>query len=84
MHEDHSDHLVILNSQHYDLLLHFNLPKDDKLEQDNDNYNNVDNRKPLVNIVCREAFDSKELTELKLQFAADLVRTIGYWLWQKD
>ncbi|CAB4378804.1 unnamed protein product [Rhizophagus irregularis] len=78
--ENNIRHLVILNSHTYDLLLHFILSysKDDETEIDNNNDN--DNGKLVVNVVCREALDFKEF---ELQFAADLARTIGYWLWDK-
>jgi hypothetical protein len=74
--ENHIRHLIILNPHTYNLLLHFILPHY-KAEQSSDNY---DSCKPVVNIVCRETLDFKEF---ELQFAADLARTIGYWLWKK-
>ncbi|GES90461.1 KICSTOR complex protein SZT2-like isoform X1 [Rhizophagus clarus] len=76
--ENNIRHLVILNSHTYDLLLHFILSFP-RTEICNNN-NNGDNGKLIVNIVCREALDFKEF---ELQFAADLARTIGYWLWDK-
>ncbi|RIA95235.1 hypothetical protein C1645_803115 [Glomus cerebriforme] len=80
--ENNIRHLVILNSHTYDLLLHFILScsKQDEAEQDINRFDNSDNSKLVVNIVCREALDFKKF---ELQFAADLARTIGYWLWQK-
>jgi hypothetical protein len=79
--ENNIRHLVILNSHTYDLLLHFILSytKHDETEIGNNN-NDDDNGKLIVNVVCREALDFKEI---ELQFAADLARTIGYWLWHK-
>jgi len=77
--ENNIRHLVILNSHTFDLLLHFILyPKQDNETEQGNNVD--DNGKVVVNVVCREALDFKEF---ELQFAADLARTIGYWLWHK-
>lgn len=87
--QDEKDrHLVIPNSHTGDLLIHFTLSQN-QYEKIKDNssgtFTGVENvnfdRKLEVNSVCRESGLNYE--ELELQFSAEIIRTIGFWLWKK-
>ncbi|CAI2180701.1 6797_t:CDS:2, partial [Funneliformis geosporum] len=76
---NHQRHLIIFNTHIHDSLLHFILPYFKQNDNESTN-NNGGNDKVVVNAVCR---DVRRNFGIELQFAAEIVRTIGYWLWQK-
>ncbi|CAG8453507.1 6017_t:CDS:10 [Cetraspora pellucida] len=74
---EHIKHLIIFNQRNHDLLIHFILPRQDEKETEIGN----DDIKLVVNAVCKE--DKPNFEGLELQFVGDIIRTIGYWMWQK-